>query len=254
MKISTRMHDDRGRGDALEVLLRALAQLKIWIGRTVKPPSNGWGSEGTKVAAPTTMSGAVSPIARAIARMMPVMIPGAAAGRTEPLDHLPAARAERVGALALGLGHGLERLDAGDDDERQDDQGSVSGAGEQDGPEAQQPDEEGQAEDAVDDRRDAGQVADVGLQEAVDAVVAARTPRGRSAAADAEREGDGRHDDRELDRADEGRQDPRVRPAGATGTPVRKSRSSHGSPATRTSAAAAIRARIRMAIAARQAP
>ena len=33
--------------------------------------------------APTRMSGAASPIARAMARMIPVMIPGAAAGRTE---------------------------------------------------------------------------------------------------------------------------------------------------------------------------
>ena len=60
------------------------AQLKTWIGRTVKPPSSGWGREVTNVAAPTTTSGAASPIARAMARMMPVMIPGAAAGRTEP--------------------------------------------------------------------------------------------------------------------------------------------------------------------------
>ena len=48
-------------------------------------------------------SGAASPMARAMARMSPVMMPGAAAGHDRALDHLPARRAERVGPLALGL-------------------------------------------------------------------------------------------------------------------------------------------------------
>ena len=99
------------------------AQLKTWIGRTVKPPSNGCGSEGheRRRADDDERRGLAD---RPGHRQDDAGHDARRRRRQDgPADHLPAARAERVGALALGLRHGLERLDAGDDDERQDDQG-----------------------------------------------------------------------------------------------------------------------------------
>ena len=58
------------------------AQLKIWIGRTVKRSNGPLGVKGTKSKAPIMISGAVSPMARERARMMPVIMPGRAAGTT----------------------------------------------------------------------------------------------------------------------------------------------------------------------------
>ena len=56
--------------------------MKIWIGSAVKVAVKPSGRRSTKSAAPTTISGAVSPIARESARITPVAIPGIAAGRT----------------------------------------------------------------------------------------------------------------------------------------------------------------------------
>ena len=74
-------------------------QLKIWIGKAVKGSNGaskrplGWrnasrgdsippGVDATKTAAPTIKSGAVSPIAREMARITPVTMPGMAVGKT----------------------------------------------------------------------------------------------------------------------------------------------------------------------------
>ena len=155
------------------------AQLKTWIGRTVKPPWSGCGSDGHE-------RGRADDDERRRLADRPGHgqddaghDPGRGGREDRAADHLPLARSERVGALALGLGHGLERLEAGDDHERQDDQGEGRRAREQDRPEAEQPDEDGQPEDAVDDRRHAGQVADVRLRAAGSGGCRARTRRGR---------------------------------------------------------------------------
>ena len=60
------------------------AQSKIWIGSAVKLSFALDGTNVMNVAAPIVTSGAVSPIAREIARMIPVRIPPAALGTTTP--------------------------------------------------------------------------------------------------------------------------------------------------------------------------
>jgi hypothetical protein len=56
--------------------------LKIWIGSAVKLSLMPPGAKATNVAAPTTISGAVSPMARDSARITPVAMPGIDAGST----------------------------------------------------------------------------------------------------------------------------------------------------------------------------
>ena len=58
-----------------------VTQSKIWIGSAVNCDIRS-GSNATNVAAPTTISGAVSPMARDSARITPVAMPGTAAGST----------------------------------------------------------------------------------------------------------------------------------------------------------------------------
>ena len=64
-------------------------QLKIWIGSTVnglcRPAREKSGRNATYVRAPMVISGAVSPTARDSARMVPVRMPGSAAGTTTRL-------------------------------------------------------------------------------------------------------------------------------------------------------------------------
>src|SRR5690606_12817197 len=57
-------------------------QLKIWIGSTVNGASKPSGTKLTKARAPSTSSGAASPIARATERIAPVKMPGRAIGNT----------------------------------------------------------------------------------------------------------------------------------------------------------------------------
>ena len=59
-------------------------QLKIWMGSTVNGSMGLSGKKAMKVSAPMVISGAVSPMARDRARMMPVSVPGRAAGSTMP--------------------------------------------------------------------------------------------------------------------------------------------------------------------------
>ena len=86
-------------------------------------------------------------------------------------DHLPARRAQRQGRLAERLRHGPQRLLGRDHDDRQDQQAERQDAGQQrraqrQGLDPERPHEQRQAQDAVDDRRHAGQVGDVGLDDA----------------------------------------------------------------------------------------
>ena len=55
---------------------------QIWMGRAVKGASMPSGVNVTKVSAPTTINGAVSPIARPTLKIQPVRIAGSAEGRT----------------------------------------------------------------------------------------------------------------------------------------------------------------------------
>ena len=122
----------------------------------------------TKLAAPTRISGAVSPIARESERITPVAIPGIDAGSTcfqivchwvapsaiEPsrIDGGTARIASRPAMITTGRTSSAERQPAG----------------EHDPPERQRPtDEEGEAEDSVDDRGHSGEVLDVDLDELV---------------------------------------------------------------------------------------
>ena len=97
-------------------------------------------------------------------------MPGSAAGQDVVADHLPAGRAQRQRRLAERVRHGPQRLLGGDDDHRQDQETQRQPAG----PErraqcqarhAEGPHEQRQAEDAVDDRRHAGEVGDVRLDD-----------------------------------------------------------------------------------------
>ena len=60
----------------------SLMYRKIWSGRTVYGLSKPSGLKVTNVNAPTISNGADSPSARDVARMLPVAIPGTAAGST----------------------------------------------------------------------------------------------------------------------------------------------------------------------------
>ena len=129
-----------------------------------------WEACRIEPAAPTISSGAVSPIARERPRIVPVRMPGKRRREHVIADHLPASRAQRQRGLAERLGHGPKRLLGGDHDDRQDQQAEGQGAGEQRRAQGQAldpegPDEQGQAENAVNDRRHAGQVGDVGLND-----------------------------------------------------------------------------------------
>src|SRR3954464_6061854 len=57
-------------------------QSNIWIGIAVNDESRPVGLNAITVAAPITISGAVSPMARDSARITPVAMPGIAAGST----------------------------------------------------------------------------------------------------------------------------------------------------------------------------
>ena len=74
---------------------------------------------------------------------------------------------------------------------RQDQQGQRQGAREQRRAEAHEPHEQGQPEDAVDDRRDAREIADVGLEQAIEPAVAGVLDE-VDGGADADREGEDR--------------------------------------------------------------
>ena len=189
----------------------------------------GCGRKVTKVKAPTRISGAASPIARAIARMIPVMIPGAAAGSTDRRTICQRDAPKGVGALPLGLGDGLERLDRGDDDDRQDQQGQGQGAGEHRRSRGRcSADEEGQPEDAVDDRRHAGQVADVRPEEAVVSAAVAGVLGEVDRRRDADRERDAAPTIRPISSEPTSAGRMPARAGRRDGTPVRKSGSSHG--------------------------
>ena len=71
----------------------------------------GCGRKVDEPAAPTIRSGAVSPIARDSARIVPGQDPRRGRRQDERADHLPARRAEGVGPLALRVRDGPERLD-----------------------------------------------------------------------------------------------------------------------------------------------
>ena len=125
-------------------------------------------------------------------------------------DHLPAGRTQGIGALALGVRDGLQRLDRGDDDHRQDEEGQREPGGEDRRSELHQPDEDGQPQDPVDDRWNAGEVADVRLERAVHPAVG-RVLVEVDGRRDPHREGDDADDDPDHQRADQGGQDAGVR-------------------------------------------
>ncbi len=92
------------------------------------------------------------------ARTMPVPMPGRADRQDDAGDHLPAGAAQAEADLAVGARHGPDRLLARADDRRQDHerqrQRRRSGC---DQPQPERDDEEHEAEQAEDDRGDAGQ-------------------------------------------------------------------------------------------------
>ena len=94
-------------------------------------------------------------------------MPGMAAGQHLAPHHLPLGRPERVGALADRVRDGPDRLARRDDHGREDEQREDHRAGEQHAAEAEPAHEEREAEDAVDDRGDRGEVLDVDLEQAV---------------------------------------------------------------------------------------
>ena len=105
--------------------------------------------------------------------------PGAAYGQHVAADDLPPGGAHPVGGLAHALGHGPQRLHRHQDDDRQDqhrqrqparDVAPTERVGAREG--AQRLHEHHEPEDAVDDRRHAGEVADVGGEQPVEARVA----------------------------------------------------------------------------------
>ena len=126
---------------------------------------------------PTIISGATSPAARAIARIMPVRMPGRGGRQHHPPGGLELGRAERERALAHDARHRRQALLGGDDHHRhgeqrqrqarpQDAAGAEGRRRQRLGIEepvdraADQVDEEAEAEHAEDDRRHAGQVVD----------------------------------------------------------------------------------------------
>ena len=172
---------------------------------------------------PTIISGATSPAARAIARIMPVRMPGAAAGTTtrRMVSNLVAPRASEPSRTMRGtaarpfLGrhdhhrHGEQRQRQG----RPQDAAGAEGRRRQrlgveepvDGA-ADQVDEEAEAEDAEDDRRHARQVVDRDAHHAHQRPllgVLAQVERGEHAE---RRHGEG-HEEDHHHRAEDGRED-----------------------------------------------
>ena len=167
------------------------------------------------VTAPTRISGAASPAARASEITVPVRMPGAADGSTwlRTVSQRVAPTAER--ALPDALGNGAERFGGRDHDDREHEDGQrepsrddTSTASEPAVAVVAEPfHEHGQAEDAVDDRGHASEVADVDLRESSEPRLAGVLLE-VDGAGDAEREGDQGHDDADP------RACPRWRPTG----------------------------------------
>ena len=99
-----------------------VVQLNICIGKAVKRSLGPSGVKFMNVAAPTTISGAVSPIARERARIVPVIAPGSAIGSTCPAYRVPFRRPERVGAFAYLTRHRPDGLPGSDNNDWQDEQ------------------------------------------------------------------------------------------------------------------------------------
>ena len=89
-------------------------------------------------------------------------------------DDLPLRGTERVGALADRVRHRPDRLPACHDHGGEHQQGQDEGSGKEHAPEADPADEEGEPEDAVDDRRNRSQVLDVDLEQLVVPALAIR--------------------------------------------------------------------------------
>ena len=111
------------------------------------------------------MIGAVSPMARDMPTMAPVRMPGRAAGSRyiHTACHLSAPSPKAASRISSGMLR--KRLARGDDDDRQDQQ-SQRHAGDQDGlAKLQGLHEQAECEQAVDDRRHAGEIGDVDLDD-----------------------------------------------------------------------------------------
>jgi hypothetical protein len=92
-------------------------------------------------------------------------MPGTACGNTMLSHDLPRRRAEADGGLAQRPRDRAQRLARRHDDHRQDQQRQRRRAGDQAAPQAHDPHEDLEAEQAVDDARHAGEVGDVDLDE-----------------------------------------------------------------------------------------
>ena len=161
-----------------------------------KMPSSG--SSGASLTTPVIISGATSPAARAIARIRPVRMPGAAAGSTTREDRLelggaqgerafahgarasppgplrwPRSPPARSAAPASATPRGCRRC-------RRWASGSASGKKRRSMRAADAVDEEAEAEDAEDDRGHAGQVVDGDAHRAHQQPLPGRTRAGRS--------------------------------------------------------------------------
>ena len=138
------------------------------------------GRNAMKVSAPIVMSGAVSPMARDMPMMTPVRMPAQRIRQDVVRRRLPLGRARaRRRPRGSICGIDADRLARRDDDDRQDQQRQRQPRGQDALPEPELVDEEAQRQQAVDDRRHAGEVGDVDLDEVGQPVLAARTPRGR---------------------------------------------------------------------------
>ena len=85
----------------------ALEAVGVKVGKTPSDPLQSWksmGKCGASLSAPTSISGATSPAPRAIARIMPVMMPGIARGNTmrSMVCHLVAPQANEPSRIERG--------------------------------------------------------------------------------------------------------------------------------------------------------
>ena len=170
---------------------------------------------------------------------------GRGVGQDVAADDLPPGGAHAEARLADAAGHGPQGLGRGDDHDGQHQHGEGDPAG--DGGAAagdglQDLDEDGEPEDAVDDRRHAGQVADVEVDEAGEpALRRVLLEVDRRADADGEREHD--HGDADPERAAQALEDAglvglRAQAAREEGVEPRSVRTLHESATTVTSSTA----------------
>ena len=125
-------------------------------------------------------------------------------------DRLPLGRAQRVRPFAHRLRHRAQRFARRENDDRQHEQRHRRRPGQHAAAESEGPDEQAEAEQSVNDRRHAGEVGDIDLDDARQPValsVLLEIDRRRHA----DRQRENRRQPDQVERADERRVDARVR-------------------------------------------